>query len=126
MRKRLLIPFCGSPLKLRRDLRDHWEGSETPAQKAIADLIHVCGLPVDIDFDVSILWTELQKYFPDQDTFVSTIVRVLKSWTDCLRDRLSDDINAGWTEKFLAHLEEYGRKRLSVKIEVCGSADSVR
>lgn len=65
------------------------------------------------------LWAELQKYFPDKDTFVPSVAGVVKSWAECLTIRLDDDSNTEWTDKLLEHINRTGRPQLRAKVEVC-------
>ena len=106
-----------SPLKVRTDLRDQWEKEDCPAQKSIAALKDLLGLPVTIQLEPSILWSDLQKFYPDQNNFVPSITAVIKTWTDCLAKRLADDANAAWTEQLLEHVNQSGRN-LKSRVEV--------
>lgn len=104
-------------MKIRVDLRDHWEKKDCPAQKSIAGLKDLLGLPIKIQLEPSILWNELQKFYPDQSTFVPSIITVVKAWIDCLAKRLADDANAAWTEQLLEHVHQNG-KSLTARVEV--------
>ncbi len=99
------------------DLRDHWEVEYCPAQKSIAALKDLLGLPVIIQLETSILWSNLQKFHPDQGTFVPSITAVVKTWADCLAERLADDANAAWTEQLLEYVNQKG-KDLRARVEV--------
>lgn len=99
------------------DLRDHWEKDDCPAQKSITALKELLGLPVIIQLEPLILWSELQKFYPDQAIFVPSITAVIKTWTDCLARRLADDANATWTEQLLEYANEGGRN-MKARVEV--------
>ena len=99
------------------DLRDHWEKNDCPAQKSIAALSELLGLPVTIQLEPSILWSDLQKFYPDQAIFVPSITSVIKTWTDCLAKRLADDANADWTEQLLEHANQ-GSRNMKARVEV--------
>lgn len=107
------------------DFRDLWEKEDCPAQKSISALKTLLGLPINIQLEPSILWSELQKYYPDQSTFVPSIISVVKAWTDCLTNRLADDANAAWTEQLLEHVNKNGRT-LKTRVEVGLAALSSR
>lgn len=104
------------PLKIRMDLRDLWDKEDCQAQKSISALKTLLGLPINVQLEPSILWNELQKYFPDQNTFVPSITAVVKAWVDCLADRLADDANAAWTEQLLDYVNETTRT-LKARVE---------
>lgn len=104
------------PLKIRMDLRDHWEKEDCPARKSIAALKDLLGLPVTIQLEPLILWSELQRFYSDQSTFVPCITTVIKAWLDCLTKRLADDANAAWTEQLLEHVNQSGRN-LKARVE---------
>lgn len=105
------------PIKIRRDLRDRWETADSPAQKSIAQLKDVLGLQVRVDFEVQMLWAELQKFFPDTETFIPTVAGVIQDWMECVRQRLEDDANADWTETFLEYVGS-GRGGLKLTVQV--------
>lgn len=104
-------------MKIRTDLRDQWEKEDCAAQKSIAALKDLLGLPVTIQLEPSILWSDLQKFYPDQNNFVPSITAVIRTWTDCLAKRLADDANAAWTEQFLEHVNQSG-KNVKSRVEV--------
>ncbi len=64
--------------------------------------------------EAPMLWRELEKYFPDLEDFVPSVVGVIKSWMECMTSRLEDAANTAWTERLL---ETCGR-RLKVQVEV--------
>jgi len=89
-------------------------------QRSIAKLRHVLGLQVAVDLETSVLWSELQSYYPDPETFIPVIVEVIQQWMDCLRTMLEeDDANAAWQESFLEYVNA-GGKVLKVKVQVSG------
>ena len=90
-------------------------------RQAIAKLSEMLGFEVIIDLEASMLWAELQKYFPDKETFVPSIIGVVKSWVECLSIRLEDDANNSWTDKLLEHVNRNGRPLLKARIEVRAS-----
>ena len=47
-----------------------------------------------------------------------SITAVVKSWSDCLAERLADDANADWTEQLLETINRDG-KSLRARVEVC-------
>jgi len=104
-----------SPMKLRMDLRDHWENAGSPAQTSLTALKELIGLPVNVILEPAILWSELQKYYPDQGTFIPTITDIVKSWCDILASRLQDEAYAEWTEELLEVVNEGGRN-LTVRV----------
>ena len=65
------------------------------------------------------LWAELQKYFPDKDVFVPSIIEVVKTWVECLIGRLEDDANSMWSDKLLEYVGRSGRNLLRARVEVC-------
>lgn len=107
------------------DLRDLWDKEDCQAQKSISALKTLLGLPINVQLEPSILWNELQKYFPDQNTFVPSITAVVKAWVDCLADRLADDANAAWTEQLLDYVNETTRT-LKARVEVSLAAFSFK
>lgn len=88
-------------------------------RQAIVRLNEVLGLEVTIDLEASMLWAELQKYFPDKDIFVPSLIGVVKAWVECLIMRLEDDANIKWTDKLLEHVSRTGKPVLRARIEVC-------
>ena len=105
------------PLKVRVGLRDLWESPNAPAQKAIKALKEVLGYQVDVSIDIALLWSELQRFFPDPETFIPSITSVVLAWAECLLARLEDEGNAAWTEKLLVVVMEQGTV-VKVRVEV--------
>ena len=107
------------PLKVRIGLRDLWESPNAAAQKAIQALKEVVGYQVEVSIDIALLWSELQRFYPDPETFVPSITTVVQDWAECLTARLENDDNAAWTEKLLEVLMERGtvvKARLEVSL----------
>ena len=99
------------------DLCDHWEKDDCPAQKSVTALKELLRLPVIVQLEPSILWSELQKFYPDQAIFIPSITAVIKTWIDCLARRLADDANATWTEQLLEHASQ-GCRSMKARVEV--------
>ncbi|KAK5056197.1 hypothetical protein LTR84_012750 [Exophiala bonariae] len=95
----------GLPLQLRKDVRDGYEGSDTPVQKSFKKLSEVVGYPVSCEPEWQMLWQELESIYTDKTTFVPTIARVIETWCHALVLRLEDDKHEDWTEAFLEKLE---------------------
>ena len=111
----------GSPLRIRVDLRDHWEKPDSPVQGSISTLSQVIGLPVEVTLETPMLWRELGKHYPEHDTFIPSVVEIVKSWAECLISRLEDDANEAWVE----HLLEVCGTRLRAIIEVSRNTSRV-
>ncbi|MCJ1239859.1 hypothetical protein MMC14_007857 [Varicellaria rhodocarpa] len=103
------------PLKIRLDLRDHWEKIDSPVQKAISELYNLIGVPVAITLETPVIWAELQRYFPNHATFIPSIVDTTKTWIKCLTVKLEDDTHPDWTDRFLDEVKESGQA-LKVRI----------
>ena len=88
-------------MKVRIGLRDLWENPNAPAQKALKALQELLGYQVDIEIDAPKLWADLQRYYPDPESFAPNIIAVVQAWAECLTARLQDDANAAWTETLL-------------------------
>lgn len=93
-------------MKVRVDLRDHWEKEDCPAKQSISALKELIGLGVTVIMEPTILWPELQKNYPDQGTFVPSIAAVVQAWADVLKGKLADENNEEWTEQFLEQVKE--------------------
>ncbi|KAL8947537.1 MAG: hypothetical protein Q9222_006186 [Ikaeria aurantiellina] len=90
------------PLKIRIGIRDHWDTKDSEVRKSLAKLQGFLALSVNILIDFPILWDELQKQYPSQDTFAQDILGLVKTWADDLKLRLQDKKYTAWTEQFLA------------------------
>ena len=67
-----------------------------------------------------VLWDALKDHFPDKETFVPTISRVVIAWYERLLFRLETDNFAEWTEKFLTLLSQ-SHSEVQLHIEVHSS-----
>jgi len=115
MSKMSVIPYHGChinpgsrPMKVRLGLRKHWENPNAAAQEALNTLIELLGYQVHVEVDSAQLWSDLEKFYPDPETFAPNITTVIQTWAECLTARLQDDANAVWTEKFLGMVTERG------------------
>ena len=72
---------------------------------------------MDVTIDITLLWSELERLYPDPETFVPSITSIVQAWAECLTARLEDDSNAGWTEKLLDVVMEHGTV-VKVRVEV--------
>ncbi|MCJ1280348.1 hypothetical protein MMC21_008175 [Puttea exsequens] len=107
------------PMRIRMDLRTHWETTDSAAQKSILALKSLIGLPVSVILDPSILWSELHSYYPDPAIFIPSIISLVQVWADVLAARLEDEGNAKWTDLLLTHLMQRGSD-LRVRVEAGG------
>ena len=78
-------------------------------QKSISELSDLIGLSVNITLETFLLWPELQKYFPDQTTFVPSVVDLVRLWVSCLTTKLEDESNAQWTDRLLDEIKDGGQ-----------------
>ncbi|KAG8529608.1 uncharacterized protein KY384_006245 [Bacidia gigantensis] len=102
------------PLKLRVQLRDHWENPASPAKASIAALKELLGLEIEISFPVANIWDQVKTSFPEQDVFVPTVIGVIQQWTNALKRRLEDE-GGSWTDKLL---EEFDGKSMHAFVDV--------
>lgn len=93
-------------MKVRLGLREHWETPDAAAQKALKNLVELLGYQVQVEIDSAQLWSDLEKFYPDPETFAPNITTVIQTWAECLTARLQDDGNAAWTEKLLGVVTE--------------------
>ena len=112
------------PLKVRVGLRDLWESPNAPAQEAIKALKEILGYQVVVSIDIALLWSELQHFYPDPETFVPSVISVVQAWAECLAARLEDDGNAAWTENLLDLVMRNGtvvkaRVEVSLSTQLC-------
>ncbi|KAK4695764.1 hypothetical protein P7C71_g2047, partial [Lecanoromycetidae sp. Uapishka_2] len=104
------------PMKVRVDLRDLWDKEDCPAKKSISALKELIGLPVTVMMEPTILWSELQKHYPDQGTFIPSLTAVIQAWADVLKAKLADESNSEWTDNFLEKVSE-GRGGIKARVE---------
>ncbi|KAL8708420.1 MAG: hypothetical protein Q9220_006710 [cf. Caloplaca sp. 1 TL-2023] len=89
------------PLKIRVGIRDHWDDKDSGVRKSLDKLQNTLGLPVNTLIDFPLLWDELQKQYPPQDTFIQDILSLVQTWAGDLTSRLENDEYSAWTERFL-------------------------
>ena len=108
------IPCEYSPSKVCADLSDKWDDQDSPVQRSIRTLSELVGVPVNINLEATKLWNQLQKYYPDGDTFVATITSIVRSWTEALTSRLENNDNSSWMEDFLSKVGGAVKARVEV------------
>lgn len=62
------------------------------------------------------LWSALQSYFPDQATFIPTIVSVITTWCHAFVPWLEDVSNEAVTERILSGLKSAGDLKLVLEV----------
>ena len=85
-------------------------------QSSFAQLSKLIGYPVSIEPEWQLLWTELQKSFPDAGTFVPEFARGVVLWCNTLNNLADDESNESWTELLLEKLSN--TRVLKVVLEV--------
>ncbi|KAF7308447.1 hypothetical protein HMN09_00693600 [Mycena chlorophos] len=112
------------PLKVRMDIRDRWDNSDSSVREAIAALAKVLGHTIEPRIEWVKLWSALKEKFPDNTIFVPTIVRYTIAWYERLNARLDNEAYADWTDQLLDALRN--PRALALTIEVAESAKATR
>lgn len=112
------------PLKIRVGLRDHWDQEDCPVRKSISALKELTGCQVTITMEPTILWPELQKHYPDPETFIPSIAAVVQAWADVLAAKLADETNAEWTDQLLEQINE-GSRGIQARVEAKANTRAV-
>ena len=86
-------------------------------KKAVKELSDVIGIPVTIQWEWSMIWSQLENFFPDKTIFVPTINSIISVWQSSLQTKLEDKDEEGWSDKFLEEVK--GKQALVVRPEVC-------
>lgn len=71
-------------------------------------LFELLGYQVHVKVDSAQLWSDLEKFHPDPETFAPNNASVVQTWAQYLIARLQDDANVVWTEKLLSVVTERG------------------
>ena len=86
-------------------------------EKAVKELSDVIGIPVTIQWEWSMIWSQLENFFPDKTIFVPTINSIISVWQSSLQTKLEDKDEEGWSDRFLEEVK--GKQALVVRPEVC-------
>ena len=86
-------------------------------QKAMKELSDIIGIPVTIQWEWSMIWSQLENSFPDKTIFVPTMNSVISAWQSSLKTKLEDEHDEGWSDRFLEEVK--GQQALVVRPEVC-------
>ena len=106
-----------SPTRVKVNIRDMWDKEDSEVQKSICGVKTLIGVDVNIEPEWQLLWTELQKNYPDPGLFVPNIASAVSAWCRCICELADDDKNEAWTETLLEKLKE--SRWLNVLFEVC-------
>ena len=106
------------PIKIRVDIRDHFEAPACAVQKEFKALEDVVGLKVKCNLEWDMLWAELNTSFPDKATFVPNVTGVIAAWCNVLANRLEDDKFTSWTEDLVGKVEAAGAVKLQVQVRI--------
>lgn len=115
-------------MKVRLGFREHWENPNAAASVALNTLVELLGYQVHVEVDSAQLWSDLEKFHPDPETFAPNITNVVQTWAECLTARLQEDSNEVWTEKLLGVVTERGtvvraHVEVSVRLPSVASAE---
>lgn len=105
-------------MKIRSDIRDHFEAPTCVLQNAFKTLESIVGLKVSCNPEWNMLWAELEPKFPDKNIFVPNITGVIAAWCEVLGARLEDDKVTEWTEDLIGKLESV--RSVKIHVQVCG------
>lgn len=86
-------------------------------QLAIVRLSEILGLPVNVQLDWTMMWTTLKAQFQDVETFVPTVVAVIKDCVESFIFLLDTDAHEEWSERLLEGVTSHGQ-RLNIRVEV--------
>ncbi|KAF8814667.1 hypothetical protein BYT27DRAFT_7205618 [Phlegmacium glaucopus] len=92
------------PLKIRADIRDHWDSPKAPIQASVEDLAKTLGHRLVPRVEWPLLYNSLKDRFSDKSTFVPTISQIVNTFYLKLISKLEDEANSEWTEEFLGVL----------------------
>lgn len=100
---------------MRRDIRDKFDAVDTPIQQLISALKSTLGLPVRLDIDWLMLWTEHESRFADKAAFVPYILPYVFALLGALNAKLEDE-DSPWTDEFLERLKKPQNLRLGLQV----------
>ncbi len=95
-------------------IRDSWDKSDAPIQRARRNLKEILGVDVTIDPQWQPLLAELDSHYSDKSTFVPTVAGCVMALLIGLSALLEDENNAKWADELV---ENVGRS-LKVFLEV--------
>jgi hypothetical protein len=104
-------------LKIKVNVRDLWDSSESEVKKEFASLKAVLGLDIAAEPQWQLLWTELKTNFKEPDQFVPTIAGATASWARALKSICDIDENEDWVEELLERVKNAG-SMLRLELEV--------
>ena len=108
-----------SPLKIRMDIRDLWNHTQSPLQQAITNLTTTLGHKIVPQVQWPNVWEETKQAMPDPADFIPAMVTYTTAWYDQMNWRLENDAFADWTEQLLSALSQVSAgTEISLHIEV--------
>lgn len=109
------IPCLGSPIKIQVGVRDSWENTDAPVQKAIRALKDVVGIRVTANPEWPLLHTELGAFYPDKALLVPSVAAAVEACCTVLSALADDDANAEWADELLERTESHMRILVEVR-----------
>ncbi|KAI1148178.1 hypothetical protein F4825DRAFT_454750 [Nemania diffusa] len=107
------------PIKIQVGVRDSWENTDAPVQKAIRALKDVVGIRVTANPEWPLLHTELGAFYPDKALLVPSVAAAVEACCTVLSALADDDANAEWADELLERTESHMR----ILVEVSNSRE---
>ncbi|KAI1365129.1 hypothetical protein F5Y08DRAFT_191466 [Xylaria arbuscula] len=89
------------PTKVQVGIRDSWDNTDAPVQKAIANLKWVVGVRLTVDPEWPLLVSELGPFYPDKTILVVSIAATVEACCTTLTTLCDDETNEEWQDQFL-------------------------
>lgn len=103
------------PLVVRRDIRDKFDAPDTPIQQLLLTLKSALGIPVRLDINWLLLWSDHESRFADKAAFVPYIIPYVFALLGALNVKLEED-ESSWTEELLEVLKHSQNLRLGLQV----------
>jgi hypothetical protein len=105
------------PVKVKMGVRDHWNNPGCSAQRALANLQVLAGVPVTCEPAWPSLWETLKPGFEFSDEFVPAVAQHLVVWSKAL-DNLAQQQD--WREQMLKEIKAAGSLAIRVEVSLHG------
>ena len=85
-------------------------------QTKISALATTLGYQITLDPEWGMLWASLSAFYPDQSTFIPSVVGVLTQWCEAFTTWVEEDSNEVAVERLLDALKGVGVVRLALEV----------
>jgi hypothetical protein len=107
-------------VRIRLAIRDEVDSPTSALAVKFKAVSETLGYPVTFAQEWPMIWSEFQSNYPDNATFIPSVIAAVVAWCDAFVDWLERDENQDSVDKVIDGLGTKGRMQLLLKVRNAG------